>query len=95
MQELFFVGWVDYLKHCKWSTFLQKGRRVLMRKRTKMSNYLTQVFCGRLCVLCEYMSPKINCIGATDTCYYKMQTADCRPDTKYRLQTAEWVQNAD
>ena len=24
-----------------------------------------------------------------------MQTADCRPDTKYRLQTAEWVQNAD
>ena len=41
------------------------------------------------------MSPKINCIGATDTCYSKMQTADCRPDTKYRLQTAEWVQNAD
>ena len=24
-----------------------------------------------------------------------MQTADRRPDTKYRLQTAEWVQNAD
>ena len=41
MQELFFVGWVDYLKHCKWSTFLQKERRVLTRKRTKMSNYLT------------------------------------------------------
>ena len=38
MQELFFVGWVDYLKHCKWSTFLQKERRVLTRKRTKMSN---------------------------------------------------------
>ena len=25
----------------------------------------------------------------------RQQTADCRPDTKYRLQTAEWVQNAD
>ena len=33
------------------------------------------------------MSQKINCIGATDTFYYKMQTADCRPDTKYRLQS--------
>ena len=41
------------LKHYKWSTFLQKEIRVLMRKRMKMSNYLTQVFCGRLCVLCE------------------------------------------
>ena len=44
MQELFFVGWVDYLKHCKWSTFLQKERRVLTRKRTKMSNYFTHRF---------------------------------------------------
>ena len=34
-------------------------------------------------------------IGATDTCLYKMQTADCRPDSKYRLQTTERVQNAD
>ena len=33
MQDLFFVRWVDYLKHCKWSTFLQKERRVLTRKR--------------------------------------------------------------
>ena len=24
-----------------------------------------------------------------------MQTADRRPDTKYRLQTSEWIQNAD
>ena len=44
---------------------------------------------------------KINCIGPTDTCLYKMQTADCRTDTKCRLgtkcrlQTAEWVQNAE
>ena len=44
MQELFFVGWVDYLKHCKWSTFLKKERRVLTRKRTKMSNYLTHSY---------------------------------------------------
>ena len=35
--RVFFVGWVDYL----WSTFLQKERRVLTWKRTKMSNYLT------------------------------------------------------
>ena len=41
MQELFFLGWVDYLKHCKWSTFLQKERRLLTRERMKMSNYLT------------------------------------------------------
>ena len=41
MQELFLVGWVDYLKHCKWSTFLQKERRLLTRERMKMSNYLT------------------------------------------------------
>ena len=41
MQELFFVGWVDYLKHCKGSTFLQKERRLLTRERMKMSNYLT------------------------------------------------------
>ena len=57
MQELFFVGWVDDLKHCKWSTFLPKERRVLTRKRTEMSNYLThryfEVDYGRLCVLCE------------------------------------------
>ena len=40
MQELFFLGWVDYLQHCKWSTFLQK-ERLLTRERMKMSNYLT------------------------------------------------------
>ena len=27
--------------------------------------------------------------------YLLVQNADCRPDTKRRLQTAEWVQNAD
>ena len=26
MQELFFVGWVDDLKHCKWST---KGKKII------------------------------------------------------------------
>ena len=39
--RVIFFGWEDYLKHCKCSTFLQKERRVLTRKRTKMSNYLT------------------------------------------------------
>ena len=27
--------------------------------------------------------------------YLLVQNADSRPDTKYRLETAEWVQNAD
>ena len=36
MQKLFFKGGgVDYLKNCKWSTFLQKERRVLTRKKQK------------------------------------------------------------
>ena len=38
---LLYIGWVDYLKHCKWSTFLPKERRLLTRERMKMSNYLT------------------------------------------------------
>ena len=51
---IFFVGWVDYLKHCKLSTFLQKERRVLTRKinqNVKLPH--SHVFCGRLNVLYE------------------------------------------
>ena len=67
-----------------------------MWERTKMSNYLThRYFVVDYVCFANKCNQKINCIGATDTCQYKMQTADCRPDTKYRLQTAEWVQNAD
>ena len=54
MQELFFVQWVDYLKHCKWSTFLAKGKKIInVEKNENVELPHTQVFCGRLYVLCE------------------------------------------
>ena len=50
------------------------------------------MFCGRLCdVRITVTKNKLYwCHG-----YLLVQNADCRPDTKRRLQTAEWVQNAD
>ena len=52
----------------------------------------TQVFCGRLCVM------RINVTKNKLYWYHRyllVQNADSRPNTKYRLETAEWVQNAD
>ena len=94
MQELFFVGWVDYLKHCKWSTFLQKERRVLTWKRTKMSNYLTHsyfvvdyVCCANKCnqkltVLVPRIPVSTKCRQQTAD---RIQNIDCRVGTKCRL----------
>ena len=67
-------------------SFLQKERRVLTRKRTKVSIELThtQVFCCRLFVV--RMSVTKNklywCHG-----YLLVQNADCRPDTECRPST--------
>ena len=63
------------------STFLQKERRVLTRKRTKVSIELThtQVFCGRLCVVrITVTKNKLYwCHG-----YLLVQNTDCRVGTK-------------
>ena len=80
MQELFFVGWVDNLKHCKWSTFLQKERRVLTRKITKMSNYL-RYFVVDCVVRINVNKNKLYwCHG-----YLLVQNADSRLQTGYKI----------
>ena len=74
---------------------LTKGKKSInAEKNENVELPHTQVFCGGLCVA-RINVTKNKLIGATDTCLYKMQTADCRPDAKYRLQTIERVQNAD
>ena len=42
----------------------------------------------------QYFGPDLR-LAPTKTSQYKMQTADCRPGKKCRLQTAGWVQNTD
>ena len=52
--RVIFLGWVDYLKHCKWCLYilLQKEKRVFnAEKNENVELTHTQVFCGRLCVL--------------------------------------------
>ena len=97
MQELFFVGWVDYLKHCKWSTFLQKERRVLTRKRTKMSNNLTHRYSFEVdCVCCankcnQKETVLVPRIPVSTKCRQRtvdrIQNIDCRLQTEYKMQT--------
>ena len=67
---------------------LTKGKRSInAEKNENVKLPHTQLFCGRLCLLCEC------CIGATDTCWYKMQTADriqnidCKLQSGYKMQT--------
>ena len=45
-----------------------RGKSINAEKNENVELTHTQVFCGRLCVLCEYLQLKIECIGATDTC---------------------------
>ena len=51
VQELFLVGWVDYLKHVYILTKGKKSIKAEKNENVELSH--TQVFCGRLCVLCE------------------------------------------
>ena len=48
---LFLVGWVDYLKHVYILTKGNKSIKAEKNENVELSH--TQVFCGRLCVLCE------------------------------------------
>ena len=66
-----------------------------MWERTKMSNYLTHSILWQIMCVLRINVTKINCIGATDTVSTKCRQQTARPDTKYRLQTVEWVQNAE
>ena len=51
VQELFLVGWVDYLKHVYILTKGKKSIKAEKNENVELSH--TQVFCGRLRVLCE------------------------------------------
>ena len=51
VQELFLVGWVDYLKHVYILTIGKKSIKAEKNENVELSH--TQVFCGRLRVLCE------------------------------------------
>ena len=52
--RVIFLGWVDNLKHCKKCLpFLQGKKSINAEKNENVELTLTQVFCGRLSVLCE------------------------------------------
>ena len=80
---------------------ITKGKKSINAAKSKNVELThTQVFCGRLCVLCARITVTKNklywCHG-----YLLEQNADCRQDTKWRLgtkcrrQIVDWVQNAD
>ena len=52
--KVIILGWVDYLKHCKCIyifTKVKKGINAEKNENVELTH--TQVFCGRLCLLCE------------------------------------------
>ena len=52
--RVIFFGWVDYLKHCKRCLhFYKRKKSINAEKNESVELTHTQVFCGRLCVLCE------------------------------------------
>ena len=53
--RVIFLGWVDYLKNCRSDVYIfTKGKKSInAEKNENVELTHTQVFCGRLCVLCE------------------------------------------
>ena len=87
MQARVIFSGVGGLLETLWVVYsLTKGKKSInAEKNGNVKLPHTQVFCGRLCVLCELKVTKNRlywCHG-----YLLIQNADssCRPDTKYRL----------
>ena len=78
---------------------ITKGKSVNAEKNENVELTHAQVFCSRLCVVRITVTKNKHywCHGYlfVQNADCRLQTAECRPDTKCRLQTAEWVQNAD
>ena len=54
--RVIYWGWVDYLKHCKLCLHFTEGKKSINAEKNEnieLTHTHTQVFCGRLCVLCE------------------------------------------